>query len=190
MMRSMDAVRELRLLLLSRHRLIFARADDETRFMGYLRQAAAGSGMPVWTWSATRGLARDGLPPQANTRTAAGAIAFVAEVGQPSVFVLHDVEDALAEPTTVRAIKERAMEAAAAQTLILTGPTIEVPDDLRGSRSCGRWSRRPGRRSSGWSPRRSRSSASGSSRAWSSPRIARGSSRRACAVSRSPRLTA
>lgn len=132
MMRPMDAVGELRLLLLSRHRLIVARADDETRFMGYLREAATESGLPVWTWSATGGLARDGSPPQVNTRLAAGAIAFVAQVVQPSVFVLHDVEDALEDPTTVRAVKERVLEATAAQTLVLTGATIEVPDELRG----------------------------------------------------------
>ena len=100
--------------------------------MSYLREAATFSGMPVWTWSATSGLARDGFPPQANTRAAAGAIAFVAQVDQPGVFVLHDVEDALEDPTTVRAVKERAMEASAAQTLVLTGATIEVPDELRG----------------------------------------------------------
>lgn len=67
-----------------------------------------------------------------NTRTADGAVAFVAEVRQPSVFVFHDVEDALEEPTTLRAVKERVMEATAAQTLILTGATIEVPEELRG----------------------------------------------------------
>src|SRR5688572_13935225 len=67
----MDAVGELRSLLLSRHHLIVARADDEARFMGYLRAAASGAGLPVWTWSATRGLVRDGQSAQPNTTVAA-----------------------------------------------------------------------------------------------------------------------
>ena len=128
----MDAVAELRLLLLSRHQLIVARAEDESRFMRYLREAAATTGQPIWTWSATLGLSRDGLEPQPNTRTAAGAIAFIAEVSQPGVFVLHDVASALTDTTTTRAIKERALAGREGQTIVLTGASISVPDELHG----------------------------------------------------------
>lgn len=127
----MDASGDLRLLLVSRHPLILARVDDERRFMGYLREAAR-TDFPLWTWSSTRGLARHGLAPQANTQAAARALAFVAEIRGPGVFVFHDAEPVLEDHTSVRAIKERALEATTEQTVILTGATISVPDDLLG----------------------------------------------------------
>jgi hypothetical protein len=127
----MDAADDLRLLLASRHPLILARADDEARFMSYLREAA-GTDFPLWTWSSTRGLSRDGLGPQANTQTAAAAMGFIAEISGPGVFVFHDAEPVLEEHTGVRAIKERALEGTPGQTVVLTGPTISVPDELKG----------------------------------------------------------
>jgi hypothetical protein len=128
----MDAVGELRSLLLSRHHLIVARADDEARFMGYLRAAASGTGFPVWTWSATRGLGRDGQNSQPNTTVAAGAIGFIAQIDGPGVFVFYDVGHVLEDHVSLRAVKERALEASPAQTLVLTGAAISVPDELRG----------------------------------------------------------
>jgi len=67
MMPPMDRTDDLRLLLASRHPLIVASMDDEERFMGFLRGAALAAGYPVWTWSVTRGLARDGFDPQVGT---------------------------------------------------------------------------------------------------------------------------
>ena len=128
----MDAIGDLRSLLISRHPLIVARADDETRFMGYLRLAASGAGLPVWTWSATRGLIRDGKSSQPNTTRATGAIGFIAEIDGPGVFVFHDVGHVLEDQITLRAIKERTLEATPAHTLVLTGAAISVPDELRG----------------------------------------------------------
>lgn len=127
----MDAAVDLRLLLVSRHPLILARADDEARFMRYLREAA-GTGFPVWTWSSTRGLSRDGLEPQAKTEPALAAMGFIAEIRGPGVFVFHDAEPVLEEHTSVRALKERALEAKPEQTVVLTGPTLSVPDELKG----------------------------------------------------------
>jgi ATPase family protein associated with various cellular activities (AAA)/AAA+ lid domain-containing protein len=127
----MDAAGDLRLLLVSRHPLILARADDEARFMSYLKEAT-GTDFALWTWSSTRGLSRDGLEPQANTQTVASAMGFIAEIRGPGVFVFHDAEPVLEEHTSVRAIKERALEATPEQTIVLTGPTISVPDELKG----------------------------------------------------------
>ena len=99
--------------------------------MSYLSEAA-GTDFPLWTWSSNRGLSRDGLAPQANTQTAATAMGFIAEIDRPGVFVFLDAEPVLEEHTSVRAIKERALEATPDQTVVLTGPTISVPDELKG----------------------------------------------------------
>src|SRR5699024_11123899 len=50
----------------------------------------------------------------------------------PGVFVFHDVGHVLEDHVTLRAIKERSLEATPAQTFVLTGATISVPDELRG----------------------------------------------------------
>ena len=100
--------------------------------MSHLRQAASGASLPVWTWSATRGLVRDGQSSQPGTTSAGGAIGFLAEVDGPGVFVFHDVGHVLEDHVTLRAIKERALEATPAQTFVLTGATISVPDELLG----------------------------------------------------------
>ena len=90
--------------------------------MRYLREAAAGD-FPLWTWSSTRGLSRDGLGVQTNTQPAAHAMSFIAEIPGPGVFVFQDAEPVLEEHTSVRAIKERALEAKPEQTVVLTGST-------------------------------------------------------------------
>ena len=99
--------------------------------MRYLREAAAPD-FPLWTWSSTRGLSRDGLGVQTNTQPAAHAMSFIAEIPGPGVFVFQDAEPVLEEHTSVRAIKERALEAKPEQTVVLTGSTISVPDELKG----------------------------------------------------------
>ena len=60
-MHPVDPTSDLRLLLVSRHPLLAVRVDDEERFLGVIRRAAADAGMMLWTWSMTRGLAREGM---------------------------------------------------------------------------------------------------------------------------------
>jgi AAA+ superfamily predicted ATPase len=127
----MDNTADLRLLLASRHPLIVAETRDETRLMDNIARAATALGLPVWVWSATRGLARTGHPPQYGTADPAGALAFIADLG-PGVFVFADVHRALEDPVLVRRIKEFAQSPRPGQTLILTGPVRAVPPELDG----------------------------------------------------------
>jgi AAA+ superfamily predicted ATPase len=128
----MDTVRDLRLLLTSRHPLIVAAMDDEARFMAFVRRAAELCALPVWTWSVTRGLVRDGHGIQANTADAIGALAFIRELSAPAVFVFHDLRGQLGDATLVRHLKEFAMAAPPDQTVILSGPDATVPPELAG----------------------------------------------------------
>lgn len=91
----MDNTGDLRLLLASRHPLIVAEMHDEERFMGILRRAAEVAGYPVWTWSITRGLARDGHEPQLGTTDPRKALDFIGSLPDPGVFVLADIHPAL-----------------------------------------------------------------------------------------------
>lgn len=128
----MDSAGDLRLLLASRHPLIAAEAQDELRFLTVLRKAAAELRLPVWTWSVTRGLARDGMDPQYGTADPRKALAFVAELRDPGVFVLVDAHHALADPLVVRLVKEIAQAARPAQTVVLVGQRRAIPPELEG----------------------------------------------------------
>ena len=128
----MDPTGDLHLLLASRHPLIVAGVDDEERFLAVLRAAAATAGVPVWTWSLTRGLARDGNDPQVGTADPRKAVDFVATLSDPGAFVFLDLHPASSDPAVVRRLKEAALAAEPGQTLVLTGPTTDVPAELEG----------------------------------------------------------
>jgi hypothetical protein len=103
---------------------------DEQRFLGLVREAAAALDIPVWTWSLTRGLARDAEDPQYQTREPLRALAFVAQIEGPGVFVFLDAQPTLADPTVVRQLKEIAGRARRGQTIVLAGSSLNPPGDL------------------------------------------------------------
>jgi hypothetical protein len=128
----MDNTHDLRLLLASRHPLIVAEMSEEARFMAVLQRAADALGLPVWTWSLTRGLARMGHGPQYGTVDPKAALAFVEDVPGPGVYVLTDAHHSFSEPVVLRRIKEFAQEAVPGKTLVLAVPEAHVPPELRG----------------------------------------------------------
>jgi SpoVK/Ycf46/Vps4 family AAA+-type ATPase len=115
--------------------------DDEERFLSLLRAEARKLPSPVWIWSATRGLARDGMPAQYGTRRPMTALEFVAEITDPGVFVFADAAAALDDPIVLRQIKDIAQQGRPGQTLILAGPQMEVPPELAGL--AARWTLSP-----------------------------------------------
>jgi AAA+ superfamily predicted ATPase len=127
-----DSTDDLRLLLASRHPLIVAAMDDESRFMAFVRRAAQLCAFPVWTWSVTQGLRRDGMTMQLGTQDPKQALAFIAEITDAGVFVLNDIRPSLSDPAVVRRIKEIALAARPGQSLVVTGATAEVPPELDG----------------------------------------------------------
>lgn len=128
----MDTVADLRVLLTSAYPLILAEARDEQRLMAALRTAARELRLPVWTWTAARGLARDGHDPQYGTADAGRALAFVADLTDPGVFVFADAHHALTDPVVLRSVKDGALGAERGQTMVLTAPRREVPPELEG----------------------------------------------------------
>ncbi|HEX9124491.1 MAG TPA: AAA family ATPase [Actinomycetota bacterium] len=128
----MDTTGDLRLLLASRHTLIVAEMQDEQRFMQILRRAADAAGIPVWTWTVTKGLARDLHDPQMATTDPRKALDFIASLTDPGVFVLADVHVAFGDPVVIRRIKEIGQQGRTGQTLVLTGPRSRIPPELQG----------------------------------------------------------
>ncbi len=128
----MDAIKDLRILLASRHPLILAEAAEEERLLGVIRSAAEDESIPVWTWTAARGLARDGKTAMYATTDARAALAFIGDLPDPGVFVLADAHPFMSDPVALRTIKDTALGLRRRQTLILTAPHHETPDELRG----------------------------------------------------------
>jgi hypothetical protein len=127
-----DSVADLQVLLASRYPLVLADEQDEQRFMGLVREAGQKLALAVWSWSATRGLIRDGMQPQYGTVDAGTALEFVGGVTDPSVFVFLDPGALLRDPVTIRRIKELAQSAQQGKTLVFAGSHLESPIELDG----------------------------------------------------------
>lgn len=128
----MDNTADLRVLLGSRHPLLFVETQDEERFLRLLRDAAWDLDIPVWTWTATQGLARDDKDPQYGTRDPARAFEWITFLDQPAVFVFADIHLHLDHPQVLRAVKELAQAARDRQTIVLTAPRRSIPAELDG----------------------------------------------------------
>ena len=128
----MDSTGDLGVLLASQYPLIVATARDERRLMSVIRREAATRDLPVWTWTAARGLARDEYPPQYGTQDPRQALSFISDLSDPGVFVLADAHHAMDDPVTLRTVKDCVLHARKGQTLLLTGPDVTVPIELGG----------------------------------------------------------
>lgn len=129
-MAGMDNVADLRVLLASQFPLLLVETQEEPRFLGIIRQLADELESPVWVWSATRGLNRDGSEAMYGTVDPHHALSFVEDIKSPSVFVFVDAHTILRDDMVVRRLKEVCQEAVPGQTLVLTGPNHEVPAEL------------------------------------------------------------
>src|SRR5688500_3636275 len=128
----MDGTADLRILIASRYPLVIAEMRDERRFLGLLEEVAAGLGIPVWTWSVTRGLCRRGGDPVYQTTQVAKAFQFMGELDSPGIFVFADAHSVLQDAAVVRRVKEFAQAQVPGQTVILTSPEPLMPPELAG----------------------------------------------------------
>jgi len=127
-----DNTADLRVLLGSRHPLLFVEAQDEERFLRLLRDAAWDLDLPVWTWTTTQGLARDEKDAQYGTRDAARALEWIKYLDQAAVFVFADIHPHLTDAAVVRAVKDLGQTARVGQTVVLTAPNRTIPAELEG----------------------------------------------------------
>ena len=121
---------DLRALVASRHHVLLVDSDDEARLLALVREAAAT--IPVWTWTATRGLARDGLAGQPGTAALRGALGFVAALPGPAVVVLLDAGGLGEDEVAVRLVKDLALGGQPGLTLLVSG-VPQTPATLDGA---------------------------------------------------------
>ena len=128
----MDPLTDLRILLASQHPLILAETAEERRFLDLLRRVTAPRGIPVWVWTASRGMGRDGQEPQYGTADPRTALRLISELPGPAVFVFADGHTVLADPVARRAVKDTAQGLGRDRTLVFTAPRHDPPPELRG----------------------------------------------------------
>jgi hypothetical protein len=130
---------ELLLLLKSRHPLLLVESQDEERVLQRVAAASAELGFPFFRWTVTDGLRRHGSAnPIYETAEPAQALGHIAAAGGPSVYALCDFAPFATDPRNARRLRDVAQAASAQQvTLVLVGPAIEVPAELR--HLCARW---------------------------------------------------
>jgi cytidylate kinase len=126
----MDPVAELRVLLASGQPLVAVTTTEEARLLAILREV--GGSTPLWTWSSASGLRRDGAAPVYGSTGPGQVLANVAALSGPWTVVLCDPGPLLADPTTVRHLKEIARGAVAGQTVVLVGAQLTIPPELDG----------------------------------------------------------
>ena len=127
----MDDTRDLKLLVASRHPLLFVETQEEQRFLSMLDRAA--SPMQVWVWSAARGLIMRGAKePQYGTAEPLKALEFASAFSGRVVVVLADAAAYLDQPLFVRRLKELAQSGDDGHTYVITSTRLKIPPDLQG----------------------------------------------------------
>lgn len=129
------AFRELREIVAAGRPLLYVRTAEESRLLGLLRQAAAQlfpAPVPVWTWSLTEGLRRDGEPAEHPPRGARAALDAIATSDGPGIFLLRDFHEPLRESAEVRRrLRDLYEYGLDRRTLVvLSSPLKTIPEEL------------------------------------------------------------
>ncbi len=126
----MDAIAEIRLLLQSGHTLISVETTEETRLLAIVRGANGGG--PLWTWSSASGLSHEGTTPIYGSTDPAQLFDNLLALQGPWTAILCDPGPVLADPTSVRRLKELAQRAVPGQSVVLVGAALSLPAELDG----------------------------------------------------------
>jgi ATP-dependent 26S proteasome regulatory subunit len=127
------SVHDIKLLVQSYHPLIVIETVEEERARALLLAAAQELRMPLFEWSVTRGLLREGEPLSAQRITAdpAAALPHIATLTVEAIFLLKDFSTYLQNPAVARHLRELAQRFDKTRsTLVLTGRQVELPKDV------------------------------------------------------------
>jgi hypothetical protein len=115
--------------------LTYVRSAEEQRVAKVLCEVGAGLSAPVWTWSLTEGMRRDGGPAEAGAESPRGALDFIAAHQDPAIFHLKDFHEPLRESADIRSrlrdVHERCLDQR--KFVVITSPVRFIPDELERS---------------------------------------------------------
>ena len=132
----MDTAHEIETLIRARYPIIYVVSWEERRVEQAITAVCAGLGRSLHTWTVTAGM----RPPvnrtsgPAKPTTLPGeleALALVHEAPEMTAFLLKDFHPYMKDYRVIRLLRDLAARLRGrAQTLILTGPTLNLPSDL------------------------------------------------------------
>jgi len=128
-----DPLRDLELLIRSRYGLIVVDTVEDERAETLLRLVADRLSMPLFLWSRSKGLRRDGAAgPVYGTADALQALAHIAGTHVDALFYMAAFEPLLANDAVAERLREIATEyAGRAGAIVLTGAGLQLPEPLR-----------------------------------------------------------
>jgi len=116
--------------------LTYIRSAEEQRVGRILREAAAhlaaSAPLPVWTWSLTEGMRRDGRSAEEGTDTARGALDFIAAHEGAAIFHLKDLHEPLRESSEIRRRLRDVYEGSRDQRkfVVISSPVQAIPPEI------------------------------------------------------------
>ncbi len=133
------AAKTVREIFASGRPLTYIRSDEEHRVASVLRDVSArlrgAFTVPVWTWSLTEGMHRDGQPAEPAAATPRGALDFIASHPGPAIFHLKDFHDPLRESPEIRRrlrdIHEKSFDQS--KFVVISSPVHFIPAELERS---------------------------------------------------------
>jgi len=133
------AAKILREVFESGRPLTYVLTSEEQRAGSVLREVGrrlfAPTVVPVWTWSLTGGMHRDGHAVEPDTEHARGALNFIAAYPDPAIFHLMDFHEPLRDSAEIRRGLRDIYESIRGQRkfVVITSPVRAVPEELERS---------------------------------------------------------
>jgi SpoVK/Ycf46/Vps4 family AAA+-type ATPase len=132
------AAKILREVFESGRPLTYVRTSEEQRAGRVLREVAlrlSDTPLPVWTWSLTGGMHRDGHAAEAGTLDAKGALDFIAAYPDAAIFHLMDFHEPLRESADIRRRLRDIYESCQGRRkfVVITSPVRAIPEELERS---------------------------------------------------------
>ncbi len=127
-----SVLQELRTLITSTQAVVTLESAEEERVDELLRGLAAELGLPLFTWTITRGLQRIDSPNAIyGTNDPMVLFRHLATLTTEGIFHLKDLAPHLTQPAPIRAFKEAAQAFGGRRAiLVLTGDTVSLPEEL------------------------------------------------------------
>jgi hypothetical protein len=123
---------DLRLLLRSRHPILYVETFDEERLEEHLERLCRELRLRLFKWSATQGLHGTETYGLAETREPGRLLEEIRSQTAPAVYLLRDFHPFLTDPVVIRSLREIAQgDTGKLVTLVLCSPALELPFELR-----------------------------------------------------------
>jgi hypothetical protein len=133
------AAKTIREIFESGRPLTYIRSSEEQRVASILREVGhrlrPSAPVPVWTWSLTEGLHRDGISADSATLTSRGALDFIAAHNQPAIFHLKDFHEPLRDSPEIRRRLRDIYESCIDREkyVVISSPVRFIPEEVERS---------------------------------------------------------